>query len=828
MTSRRRVVPALATAAAVVGAVGVVVWQLDPNLLLRNTLTTGGDTGAHVATVAFLRTTLLPHLHVTGWDPGWYDGFPVYTFYFPLPDVLAAVGGDIVAPDVAFKLMTALGPCLMPAAAWLFGRLAGLQRPRPAVLAVATLPFVFDQTFTIDGGNIYSTMAGEYAYTIALALALVFVGCCFRGMRTGRGRAVSAAVLAAAALSHLVPTMFAVAGAVLVLAVSRPTLRRLWWMVTVGALAAALAAFWALPFVSDLAYSTNMGWTKVRTYAALLAPGSGLFHGDRWVLWLAGAGVVVGCLQRRRPVVVLAVLGALSAFAVTVASPTAVYNARFVPLWLLCAYLVAGTFVAEVLVALVATGRALWGRSRAGTGRSGDQTKGAPGAVVGPLVALAAGVAVVLPPLVPSVGADLHVAQSSVPSWVSWDYSGYQAKSGWPELKGVVGTVGRVVRANGCGRVMWEYSPQLDRFGTPMALMDLPMWTGGCATTQEGLLFESSATTPYHFIDQAELSADPSEAMAGLPYPRTVPDVAAGVAHLQLMGVRYFLASSPSVEAAAAADPALRLLATSGPWRTPYDGRVLVTTWELFEVHGASTVVPLGRTPRVLRGVGPGQPSWLPTALRWYDHPSDWSTELVAGGPPQWPRVTARRAFTSLSTAARPAPATAVPAPAVPAPAPAAGRPVTATAVDRVAAARATTDPGAAGGRPVPPRQSADSVSGIRMGTDSVRFTVSRPGVPVLVKVSYFPNWHAVGAQGPWRAEPNLMVVVPTAHHVTLVYGSTGPAVAGQLLTGLGVAGLLVVAVGERPRRRTARRRSAGAGGHAASGAVQGDRQGIG
>ena len=26
---------------------------------------------------------------------------------------------------------------------------------------------------------------------------------------------------------------------------------------------------------------------------------------------------------------------------------------------------------------------------------------------------------------------------------------------------------------------MWEYEPQLDRFGTPMALMLLPYWTDG-------------------------------------------------------------------------------------------------------------------------------------------------------------------------------------------------------------------------------------------------------------------------------------------------------------------------------------------------------------
>ena len=43
----------------------------------------------------------------------------------------------------------------------------------------------------------------------------------------------------------------------------------------------------------------------------------------------------------------------------------------------------------------------------------------------------------------------------------------------------------------------------------------------------------------------------------------------------------------------------------------------------------------------------------------------------------------------------------------------------------------------------------------------------------MLVKISYYPRWHATGATGPYRVSPNLMVVVPTAKDVSLVYGST-------------------------------------------------------
>ena len=83
--TRRSSWPGWANLAVVVGVTLVALSQLHPSLLLANTTTAGGDTGAHVMLPAFLKSHLLTHGQVTGWDPDWYDGFPLYTFYFPLP-----------------------------------------------------------------------------------------------------------------------------------------------------------------------------------------------------------------------------------------------------------------------------------------------------------------------------------------------------------------------------------------------------------------------------------------------------------------------------------------------------------------------------------------------------------------------------------------------------------------------------------------------------------------------------------------------------------------------------------------------------------------------
>jgi hypothetical protein len=64
--------------------------------------------------------------------------------------------------------------------------------------------------------------------------------------------------------------------------------------------------------------------------------------------------------------------------------------------------------------------------------------------------------------------------------------------------------------------------------------------------------------------------------------------------------------------------------------------------------------------------------------------------------------------------------------------------------------------------------------------------------VPVLVRVSYFPNWTAHGAEGPYRIGPNQMVVVPTDTHVRLEFERTTTDLFFYGLTAIGIVLALV------------------------------------
>jgi hypothetical protein len=311
---------------------------------------------------------------------------------------------------------------------------------------------------------------------------------------------------------------------------------------------------------------------------------------------------------------------------------------------------------------------------------------------------------------------------------------------------------------------MWEYSADLDSYGTPMALMLLPHWTDGCIGSMEGLYFEASTTTPYHFLNQDQLSAQGSNAQRGLPYSAssTPTDFDLGVKHLQMLGVRYYMASSATMVEFARDHEDLTEIATS-PQQCRDDlcpdGVEPADRWVIFEVADSELVEPLANEPVVLTGVGKGHTcetveltvdprcrlceGWLDPAIDWYQDPSLWPVPLAESGPAEWDRIAVDEWLETHDAPVNP--------------------------VDPV------------------------EVSAIEAGTETISFEVDEIGTPVVVKASYFPNWKVSGAEGPYRITPNLMVVVPTEKTVELSYGWTSLDIVAWVLTLGGIVALIVL-----------------------------------
>lgn len=615
--------------AFVAACVVFVAAQIQFGLVVAKTTPAGGDMGAHVWGPAYLRDELLPNLRLTGWTKDWYAGFPAFQFYM-LPPAIATVLLDLVVPyGIALKLVTVSGVLALPVCAYLMGRLLHLPFPGPPLLAAATVPFLFDRTWTIYGGNVPSTLAGEYSFSISLALALLFFGTLNRSLETGRHRGKATLLLALTILCHAIPAFFGLAGGLVLVALHRDW-ARVRFAAPILALGCALTAFWSVPFVLRRGLLTDMGWETLTDHGTWLVP-----QDMRWVVVLALVGLVLSLAFSIRAGLFCATMGVLFGvgFIVDAAAPVNIWNARLLPFLYLSYYLLAAVGVSEVVrsIAVIFDAERVRRRQRLERGGLGLAVA-AVFVVVGlPLHSLPFGRA--------AVGDDgvlryrwmglTTTDDSFVDSWAKWNYSGYERKAAYPEYRSIITTMADVGQRHGCGRAHWEYEQDLNRFGTPMALMLLPFWTDGCIGSMEGLYFESSGTTPFHFLNAAEVSpgaSNPVRDEPARPMPYSGFDLSLGVPHMRLLGTRYYMAFSDQAKAAAAADPALTEIAESGRWK-------------VYEITDSEVVAPLVNLPAVQRGMSDANPAWHRDAIAWYTDPAALDVVLAKDGPEAWQRV---------------------------------------------------------------------------------------------------------------------------------------------------------------------------------------------
>ncbi|MGZ4713401.1 MAG: hypothetical protein ACXVK4_02575 [Acidimicrobiia bacterium] len=766
----------------------VVLVALHPSLLLRDTTPNGGDLGAHVWFPAFLRDHLLPNWRVAGWSNDWFGGFPAGQFYFPVP-ALVTVALDVVLPyNVALKLTTAIGPVLMPAGAYAFARGIRLRRPGPELCAVATVCFLFFKGIAttaaagtdraniqfnqrIMGGTLVSSLAGEYSFAFALTLALFALGALAFSLRTGRRKALTAVLLAATVMSHVVVGIFVVVGAAVIVLVAltqrlHRTRRVLAVAVAVGGVAALLTAFWSLPLVATFGYTANMRYTKIDQYLDYLIVDEFL-----WAYLLALIGVALGIAFRNRPTLIVAIITAFFAAVFRYWPELHAWNLRFLPFWYLGVFLLAAIGASEIVRRLSDQFGRVWvGPPAPPDAQFADDGPADVEASRSYRVVTSATIATVVV-ILTVVGIWFNQSHEGFISyWATWNETGYehpapvgdvnwksQGYKQYGEYKAIVDRMGALPP----GRALWEGGASIDNYGTSLAMMLLPYWTHGRIQSFEGLYYESAASTPYDFMTIAMLSAagNASNPVRGLDY-LSIANFSDGVRYLRALGGRYYLAHSQAAKDAANKDPGLRFIAS-----TPDVDHQPPEGWSIYEVRDHALVAPLRSEPVVVgtrtgnqqdcfgdpkaQPPGPELGPWECVAAGWWSKPGNLDRPLAESGPAGWPRARAQ-------DAAR---------------------------VPR---------------RPLP----AVRVTRIHQSDDDIRFHVSRPGVPVVVRTSYYPNWEASGARGPWRLTPNLMVVVPTGHDVTLHYARSGPERLGGLLSAVGLVGLGALVVADVRRRR--------------------------
>jgi len=120
--------------------------------------------------------------------------------------------------------------------------------------------FAFYESYSIYGGNIASTLAGEFSYSWSFALSLVYLGFLIKAVRDDRKYVKWAAItLALMALCHVLTTLVVIFASLFVLGwkkgVGRTVVIWLWGF--------AIAGFWALPLLARIGLTSDMAWNPL-------------------------------------------------------------------------------------------------------------------------------------------------------------------------------------------------------------------------------------------------------------------------------------------------------------------------------------------------------------------------------------------------------------------------------------------------------------------------------------------------------------------------------------------------------------------------------------
>lgn len=566
LTKKRHVwIERASTLAALALTYGLLLWYLRPSLLLTPTITGGGDTIAHYGAAHYLRNYLLPHGKLIGWMPGNFAGYPLFLFYFPLAFLLIASLSFIIPFPIAFKLGAAAGTFGLPIASLAALRWIGCPFPIPALGAVFTLPFLFNAGNSMWGGNLPSTLAGEFSHSLSLALLVLFMGALYRGMRE-RGHVGRCAVLfALTGLAHGYGMVMAAGFGLYFLAVESDFRGTLLYLARVYALGGLLLGFWLVPLVAHLHYTTGFPITWAFNSPLEVIP---------VILW---------------PMMVTAVVTVIRAFMGKpgdMAWPRIINYLTYPVVFSVVLYFVSPRLnlvdvrflaFAQFFVTLLAA---------AGLGhaliRLPYSLRQAAPAVFAVLVIVW---------VVPQV--------SFIPEWIRWNFEGMEVKPWW-RYYAIVNSFG-LPGGPHSPRVVYQHSVLQDKVGSIRAFEALPLFSG--RSTLEGAYMQSSPTSPFVFYIQSELTETPS--CPFLPYKCTTFDPERALAHLELFNVKEVIAVTDHVKAALASNVGYRKAGEIGPY-------------EIFEVRQGSGhyVVPLQYQP-----VSVTNGDWKRLAYDWFQKP---------------------------------------------------------------------------------------------------------------------------------------------------------------------------------------------------------------
>jgi hypothetical protein len=504
--------------------------NIIPKDIFSDNPPTGGDMGSHYW--PFL--TLLEHgfrtLTWPVWNPGNLLGEPQLLHYFPLPFLVMGVLSLFVPTAVSFKLAVVIPILILPITTYLMVRRLNFKFPSPLFAAVVVQYVLFNENYSMWGGNILSTLSGQFAHLYAIVF--LFLGLGTLSLDVSRERLPRSAVwFSLVAISHayiLLGLPICVLSFVLFSQVKNIK-SRFAKSVEAGIYSFLFSIWFVLPLWRNLPWTTSFSfkWISKNIWAEVFPS---YFLPLALAAILAGVGIIVGGLVKKN-----------------------VNNIfRDLLLWVFPAICFLGFYFLFPVLGLV-------------------DIRALPQVLlfIAILIGVLLGIALKMLSPAMTVFVSVPVVLFSVwwissfnvnaDYWFRWNFSGVESKPLYHDLKKITAALKGDYSDP---RIIYSHSLINNRAGTPRVFEMLPLYAK--RATLESLYMESNILSPSVYYLQALISKTPSCPHQGSPCPHF--DITRALDKLALFGVSDMILTDEEVIAQANDQSQLTNRFSYGPW----------------------------------------------------------------------------------------------------------------------------------------------------------------------------------------------------------------------------------------------------------------------
>ncbi len=515
---------------------------LRVELVFSDLLPTGGDMGAHIVPTKFFVTELFNNFKLSGWSQDWFAGYPVYYFYFPLPPIITSLLNFLFPFSISFKTMVLISQVLLVISVEM------LMRKNSKDFSFygfgVGLLYLLTESFTIFGGNLASSLAGQYSFTYSIAFANLSI---FYLMKSKYRYSIEIAslLIGLSVLSHLIPFMIYLPIFAFYFLKSNV---KIYKKVSSFLFFLFIALRFSVSLFLNLEFTTNMTYTPYTQISDLIKPD---------ILPFA-IGAIIYIISSSSKTSLKAITGfemyliAISIYLFFYGPESALWNGRIIPFFNLGIIIlffnllhldiknltkrIQGKYPLITVIFLINSYLMYVYFSKWGNTYSTTTISVILIVLFLYLLSINSENFLIYTTLVSLTFGTL----SYLPHWLNWNFSGYESKNNWSDIT----TLYEGLNTLEPGRIMWEPNSDLNKYGTPMVLMTIPMFTDH--ESVEGLYFDSSITTPFHFLTVSGLAERPSNPVGGLTYINGEFDK--GFRFMEELGVDYFIAYTSSIK----------------------------------------------------------------------------------------------------------------------------------------------------------------------------------------------------------------------------------------------------------------------------------------